>query len=76
MYTDDIKYVDDKGNIAKVSKGISDSDWMSCRIKKTGSLERIKSKHLPLQSTEREALQDLTLYAAKKKWRRYIPDGK
>ncbi|MCF6147306.1 MAG: hypothetical protein E3K37_01465 [Candidatus Kuenenia sp.] len=71
-----ISYVDNKGNIVKVSKGISDSEWMSCCVKKTGSLKRIKSKYLPLRSTKREALQDLTLYASKKKWRRYIPDGK
>ncbi len=58
------KYLCDKGCIIKVSPGITGgTQWMTCRVKPSGSLQRVKSKYLPLRSTREEAQRDLDAYA-------------
>ncbi len=59
------KYIDGNGQILKVSSGISNGEtWMTCRVKPSGSLRRVKSKFLPLRGTKEEAQRDLDVHAA------------
>lgn len=65
------QYIDDMGKTVKVSSGISHSprlSWMSCRVKKSGSLQRVKSKSLPIRDTKEEAQADLNRYASQMRW--------
>lgn len=41
---------------------------MSFRVKKSGSLQRVKSKLLPERDSKEEAQKDLDRYAAKLGW--------
>lgn len=69
-----LKYLDDMGKIVKVSSGISGgSSWMSFRVKKSGSLQRVKSKLLPERDTREEAQKDLDRYAGKIGWNVIAP---
>lgn len=61
------EYVDDKGSVVMVSQGIGEA-WMTCRVKKSGSLQRVKSKFLPERESEEEAQRDLDTYAAMMRW--------
>ncbi len=70
------EYIDDMGRSVVVSSGISGGEsYMACRVKKSGALQRIKSKRLPLRDTRREAQEDLDLYAAEMGWPRVTEDG-
>lgn len=63
------EYIDEKGCLVKVSSGISGGKaWMSCRVKPSGSLQRVKSKKLPERDTEKEAQEDLDRYAGERGW--------
>jgi hypothetical protein len=63
-------YTDDQGCTVKVSSGISGGKvWMTCRVKPSGSLQRIKSKFLPDRPTRDAAQKDLDSYAFVKGWR-------
>lgn len=62
------EYIDHMGKIVMVSQGIGEL-WFTCRVKKSGSLQRIKSKFLPERDTEEEAQLDLDKYALMKGWR-------
>lgn len=64
-----MEYIDDMGKLVKVSSGISGGKvWMTCRVKKSGALQRIKSKLLPERNTQAEAEEDLDRYAEKMGW--------
>lgn len=63
------KYIDENGCLVKVSSGISDGKaWMSCRVKPSGSRQRVKSKKLPERDTEKEAQEDLDRYVGERGW--------
>ena len=63
------QYIDDMGKTVKISSGISGGlSWMSFRVKKSGSLQRVKSKHLPVRDTKEEAQTDLDRYASQMRW--------
>lgn len=67
-------YFDDHDRLVLISVGISGNGsparWASYRRKTpTRSLQRIKSKFLPLRSTPEEAQADLDAYAKRKGWR-------
>lgn len=58
------EYINEKGQILKVSSGISSGEhWMTYRVKNSGSLQRVKSKFLPMRATKQEAQEDLDRYA-------------
>lgn len=64
-------YIDDKGCEVSISQGIAGptGNWLICRRKKTGSLQRIKSvPALPFEHKE-IAIKTLEAYAAKKKFK-------
>ena len=64
-----VQYIDDMGKVIKVSSGISSGKcWMAFRVKKSGALQRIKSKKLPERKTREEAQKDLDVYAALMGW--------
>ena len=64
-----VKYVDDMGRLVVISSGISrGEEYMSFRVKKSGSLQRIKSKWLPIRNTRIEAQEDLARYAEEMRW--------
>ena len=70
------QYIDDMGKTVKVSSGISHSphlSWMSFRVKNSVSLQRVKSKHLPIRDTKEEAQVDLNKYASQMKWNAVAP---
>lgn len=63
------EYIDDNGCVVKVSSGISGGKaWMSCRVKPSGSLQRVKSKRLSERETKEEAQEDLDRYAEDRGW--------
>ena len=63
------KYIDENGILVVVSSGISGGNaYMACRVRKSGSLQRIKSKNLPIRNTRNEAQEDLDLYAENRGW--------
>ena len=65
------EYIDDMGRTVLVSSGISGGKWwMACRVKKSGALQRIKSKKLPERETREEAQADLDAYAAQMGWKK------
>jgi hypothetical protein len=58
------RYLDDRGRVLFVSDGISDGQaWGTFHRKANGSLQRLVSKHLPLQDGEWLAQEDLDNYA-------------
>ena len=63
------EYIDDMGKTVMVSQGIGEL-WMTCRIKTSGSLQRVKSKFLPERDTEEEAQSDLDQYAKTMGWKK------
>ena len=70
-------YIDDMGKLVVVSSGISDGKaFMACRVKKSGALQRIKSKFLPIRNKRREAQADLDAYAAQMCWETEIKNQK
>lgn len=63
------EYIDDKGRLVVVSSGIGDGNYyMACRRKKSGALQRVKSKFLPIRRKRREAQEDLDRYAEEHGW--------
>lgn len=62
------EYLDHNGRVVMVSQGIGEL-WMTCRVKKSGSLQRVKSKFLPERATEEDAQDDLDAYAHQANWR-------
>lgn len=70
------------GRILFASAGLGQDIFMSCTRRESGSLQRYKSKSLPLRATLQEAQQDLDAYAkanklevdALVKLRRFEPD--
>ena len=69
------EYLDHNGRRIKVSCGISGGkNWMTCRVKKSGSLQRMKSKFLPERLTREEAQDDLDSYAHQVNWRKAEAD--
>lgn len=70
-------YIDDMGKLVVVSSGISDGNaFMACRVKKSGALQRIKSKFLPIRDKRKEAQEDLDAYAAQMGWKTEIVNRK
>ena len=70
------QYLDDKGNMVFVSRGISKGDvWISVR-RKPGALgtHRIVSKWLPEMPTRDQAQQRLDSYAYLKNWQKVAPE--
>ncbi len=68
------QYIDDMGKLVKVSSGISgDKWWAAFRVKKSGALQRIKSKYLPERDSPLAAQADLHHYAQKMGWPIYNP---
>ncbi len=64
-------YLDEKGCEISISQGIGGpvGDWLVCRRKKTGSLQRIKTiPPIPFYK-KGWAIKALEAYAAKKKYR-------
>lgn len=66
------EYIDDRGKTVMVSQGIGEL-WMTCRVKKSGSLQRVKSKFLPERDTQKEAQADLDQYANAMGWKKCPP---
>lgn len=64
-------YLDEKSREVSISQGIGgqQGDWVICRRRTTGSLERIKTvPPIPCEHKDM-AIKTLEAYAAKKKWR-------
>lgn len=64
-------YLDEKGCEISISQGIGGyaSDWLICRRKKTGSLQRIKTiAPIPFEHKDL-AIKTLEAYASKKKYK-------
>ena len=69
------EYLDHNGQRIKVSSGISGGKyWITCRVKKSGSLQRVKSKFLPERLTREDAQDDLDRYANQANWRKAEAD--
>lgn len=63
------EYIDEEAHIVKVSDGISGGKfWMTCRVKPSGALQRVKSKFLPVRIKREEAQADLDVYAEERGW--------
>jgi hypothetical protein len=67
------KYRDQQGRIVYVTCGIGSGDqyphWGSFRRKANGiSIQRVKTKFLPMRDTPEDAQADLDAYAARKGW--------
>lgn len=69
----DHEYISEKGEVVKVSSGISGGKyWMTCAVKESGSLRRVKSKFLPEREARSEAQRDLDNYAQEKSWAKVL----
>ena len=69
------EYIDEEANIVKVSDGISGGKfWMTCRVKPSGALQRVKSKFLPIRNKREEAQADLDVYAEERGWTLIVGD--
>ena len=55
------------GRIIFASAGLGQDVFMSCTRRESGSLQRFKSKSLPLRNSLQEAQADLDAYAKAKK---------
>ena len=60
--------IDDEGREIFISQGIGDSEYGSFRRKLSGSLQRVKTKCLPMRKSKEHAEQDLRIYAGIKEW--------
>lgn len=62
------KYMDEKGAVVEVARGLGDWWIVGRRGSTRGSHHRVKSVDLPPRKTAGECQRDLDAYSARKRW--------